>query len=166
MAADLSETSRRDLVIAAGTCALAAATGVLPALAQQPRPAADIAPPQPPEWLTAVRSVTGDAPVIEAKVTLEVPEIAENGNVIPFVAAVESPMSETSFVRSLRLYSTANPVPLIATFRFTPESGKAQVSSRFRLMKSQDVVVIAEMSDGAFFMAKRTVKVTIGGCGG
>jgi sulfur-oxidizing protein SoxY len=40
------------------------------------------------------------------------------------------------------------------------------VSSRMRLGKTQDVVAIAQMSDGKVFIAKRTVKVTIGGCGG
>jgi len=28
------------------------------------------------------------------------------------------------------------------------------------------VLAVAEMSDGAFYMGKRTVKVTVGGCGG
>jgi sulfur-oxidizing protein SoxY len=35
-----------------------------------------------------------------------------------------------------------------------------------RLGKTQDVIVVAEMSDGKFYTGKRTVKVTIGGCGG
>ena len=40
------------------------------------------------------------------------------------------------------------------------------MSSRMRLGKTQDVIAVAEMSDGKFYMAKRLVKVTIGGCGG
>ena len=35
-----------------------------------------------------------------------------------------------------------------------------------RLAKTQDVVSIAELSDGRFLIGKRNVKVTIGGCGG
>ena len=31
---------------------------------------------------------------------------------------------------------------------------------------TQDVIAVAEMSDGKFYIGKRTVKVTIGGCGG
>ena len=34
-----------------------------------------------------------------------------------------------------------------------------------RLARTQDVIVIAELSDGKFWMTKRAVKVTIGGCG-
>ena len=40
------------------------------------------------------------------------------------------------------------------------------MSSRMRLGRTQDVYALAEMSDGKFFVSKRTVKVTIGGCGG
>jgi sulfur-oxidizing protein SoxY len=35
-----------------------------------------------------------------------------------------------------------------------------------RLATTQDVIAIAKMNDGSFFMASRQVKVTIGGCGG
>jgi sulfur-oxidizing protein SoxY len=45
-------------------------------------------------------------------------------------------------------------------------SGKASAKSRMRLATTQDVVAIATMSSGALFIGKRTVKVTIGGCGG
>ena len=37
---------------------------------------------------------------------------------------------------------------------------------RMRLSKSQNIVAVAEMSDGSVYMAKSPVKVTIGGCGG
>ena len=40
------------------------------------------------------------------------------------------------------------------------------VASRMRLARTQDVIGIAELSDGQFLMSKRNVKVTIGGCGG
>jgi sulfur-oxidizing protein SoxY len=35
-----------------------------------------------------------------------------------------------------------------------------------RLAATQDVIAVAKMNDGAFFMASKQVKVTIGGCGG
>jgi sulfur-oxidizing protein SoxY len=62
--------------------------------------------------------------------------------------------------------ATANPQPRIASFRFTPLSGRAAVASRMRLARTQDVIGLAEMSDGRFLMTRRAVKVTIGGCGG
>jgi sulfur-oxidizing protein SoxY len=117
-------------------------------------------------WEQAVKKVLGDAKPIEGKVTIEMPEIAENGNTVPFSISVESPMTEKDYVKTIHIIATANPQPGVATYRFTPLSGKAAVSSRMRLARTQDVIGIAELSDGRFLMSKRSVKVTIGGCGG
>ena len=63
-------------------------------------------------------------------------------------------------------YAAGNPLPGVATFHFSPMSGSASATTRIRLAKTQDVIAIAKMSDGSVFMDKKTVKVTIGGCGG
>jgi sulfur-oxidizing protein SoxY len=117
-------------------------------------------------WELAVRKIVGEAKPSEGKFALELPEIAENGNTVPFTVSVESPMTEKDHVKAIHVIATANPQPGVATFRLTPLSGKAAVSSRLRLARTQDVIGIAELSDGRFLMAKRPVKVTIGGCGG
>jgi len=117
-------------------------------------------------WEAALKKVMGDATPVEGRITLEMPEIAENGNTVPFSVAVDSPMSEEEYVKAIHVLSTGNPQPTVATFHFTPQSGKAAVASRMRLAKTQDVLSVAELSDGKFALAKRTVKVTIGGCGG
>jgi sulfur-oxidizing protein SoxY len=117
-------------------------------------------------WEAALKKLIGEAKPIEGKITLEMPEIAENGNTVPFSIAVDSPMTEQDYVKAVHVISTGNPQPMVATFHFTPDSGKAAVSSRMRLAKTQDLVSVAELSDGQFAIAKRTVKVTIGGCGG
>lgn len=147
--------SRRDfgLGVAAATVAFA-----LPAVAS----AQDQAQP----WELAVRKILGEAKPSEGKFTIELPEIAENGNTVPFTVSAESPMTEKDHVKAIHIIATANPQPGVATFRLTPLSGKAAVSSRLRLARTQDVVGIAELSDGRFLMARRAVKVTIGGCGG
>jgi sulfur-oxidizing protein SoxY len=117
-------------------------------------------------WEQAVRKVLGEAKPIEGKILIELPEIAENGNTVPFNVSVDSPMSETDHVRTIHIIATANPQPGVAVFRFSPLSGKAAVAGRMRLARTQDVIVIAELGDGRFLMGKRNVKVTIGGCGG
>jgi len=122
--------------------------------------------PSDTAWEEAYRKVLGDAKPVEGKLTLELPEIAENGNIVPFTISVDSPMTADSYVKAVHLFSTANPQPTVATFHFTPASGKASVSSRMRLARTQDVIAIAELSEGRFMMSKRNVKVTIGGCGG
>jgi sulfur-oxidizing protein SoxY len=114
----------------------------------------------------ALKKVLGEAKPSEGKIALEIPEIAENGNTVPFTMSVESPMTETDYVKAMHIFAPANPQVDIATFSFTPASGKAAVSSRMRLAKTQEIVAIAELSDKKFLLAKRTVKVTIGGCGG
>ncbi len=119
------------------------------------------------QWQMMLKRIVGDAKPLEGKpITLELPEIAENGNTVPFTITVDSPMSETDFVKATHLISTGNPQADVATFTFTPESGKASVSSRMRLAKTQEVIAVAELSDGKFLLARKTVKVTIGGCGG
>ena len=122
--------------------------------------------PAPAAWEQAVSKVLGDAKPIQGKMTIEMPEIAENGNTVPFTIAVDSPMSDKDYIKAIHVIATANPQPGVATFRFTPLAGKASVSSRLRLARTQDVLSIAEVSDGRFLMDKRNVKVTIGGCGG
>ena len=68
-------------------------------------------------------------------------------------------------MKAIHLLSTANPRAAVATFRFTLLSGKARVTSRMRLAKTQDVVAVAELSDGTFLMGTRKVDVKVGGCG-
>jgi len=117
-------------------------------------------------WEQAVKKVLGDAKPVEGKLLIDLPEIAENGNTVPFTISLDSPMSETDRVKAIHVIATANPQPGVAVFRFSPLSGKATVASRMRLARTQDVIGIAELSDGRFLMSKRNVKVTIGGCGG
>ncbi len=114
----------------------------------------------------AMKKVLGDAKPTEGKIQIEIPEIAENGNTVPFSVSVDSPMTETEHVKALHIFAGGNPIAGIGSFHFTPASGKAAVASRMRLARSQDVVALAEMSDGRFIVGRRTVKVTIGGCGG
>jgi len=144
--------SRRQFSLGAG----AAVSLPLHALAQE----------QPQAWEQAVKSILGEAKPTEAKLTLDMPEIAENGNTVPFSVRIDSPMTEKDYVRAIHIISTGNPQPGVATFRLTPQSGRAMVSSRMRLARTQDVIAIAELSDSKFLMSKRAVKVTIGGCGG
>ncbi|MEZ5855203.1 MAG: thiosulfate oxidation carrier protein SoxY [Hyphomicrobiaceae bacterium] len=107
----------------------------------------------------------GQKPKAE-KIVLEIPEIAENGNTVPYTISVESPMTDSDYIKAVHVLSSANPLPNIASFYFGPAVGRATLASRMRLAKTQDVLILAERSDGQFLMAQRAVKVTIGGCGG
>lgn len=108
----------------------------------------------------------GDTKPLDGRITLNVPDLSENGNTVPFDVDVASPMTSADHVRSIHIIAPANPQPDIAGYEFSPLSGRAAVSSRMRLGKSQDVYAVALMSDGKAYMTKHAVKVTIGGCGG
>lgn len=117
-------------------------------------------------WEDFMKEAIKGATPVEGKVKVDLPEIAENGNTVPYKVTVDSPMTDKDYVTGLHVYATGNPGPQIISAKFTPLSGKAYVKSRMRLAKTQEVVAVAQMSNGKVYMGKTTVKVTIGGCGG
>ena len=123
---------------------------------------ASATPDQTREWLAAAAKGTPK----DGKVTLKAPEIAENGNAVPVTISVESEMTDKSYVKAIYIAADGNPNPGVATYEFTPLSGKAEIQLRVRLAQTQKLVVVAEMNDGTLYTASREVKVTIGGCGG
>ncbi|MBX9841604.1 MAG: thiosulfate oxidation carrier protein SoxY [Xanthobacteraceae bacterium] len=114
----------------------------------------------------AIKKFTGGKAPAQGKVKLDLPEIAENGNTVPMTVTVESPMTEQSHVTDVLVLASENPRSGVATFHFSPASGVAEANTRIRLASTQDVIAVAKMNDGSFFMASKQVKVTIGGCGG
>ncbi len=160
-----SVVGRRDLLLGAGAGLLLLSAG-RSALAQEAKGAPIVPAPNPNRYEQALDKILGDAKPVKGKITLEIPEIAENGNTVPYAVTIDSPMTREDHVKAIHVLSSQNPLPHVASFALTPLSGRAYVSSRMRLAKTQDVVVLAELSSGKFVMGQRTVKVTIGGCGG
>jgi sulfur-oxidizing protein SoxY len=149
-----SAISRREVLAFAGVAALA--IGVAPRLAHATAEQAN----------KAIMKLVGDKKPQEGRVTLKLPEIAENGNTVPVTVSVDSPMTENDYVKAVHVFAEGNPNPEVASFHFTPRSGVATASTRMRLAKTQDIVAVAEMSDGSVYVGRQAVKVTIGGCGG
>lgn len=106
-----------------------------------------------------IAEFTGGAEMGEGAITLDAPEIAENGNTVPIEVSAPG-------AASIVLFADGNPLPPVATFNFGPMAASRSASTRIRLAKTQDVIAVAKMEDGTFQMAKAAVKVTIGGCGG
>ncbi len=113
-----------------------------------------------------LKKLFGGKTMAEGKVKLDVPEIAENGLVVPLNVDVDSAMTDKDFVKSVHIFADGNPQPQVVSYHFTPESGRAAASIRMRLAQTQNVIAVAEMSDGSLYSTKAQVKVTIGGCGG
>ncbi|MFD1696229.1 thiosulfate oxidation carrier protein SoxY [Roseibium aestuarii] len=114
----------------------------------------------------AIMAFTKGATPTEGTVSLDTPEIAENGNTVPVGVSVDSPMTADNYVESVLILADGNPNPAVATFHFTALSGVAEAKTRIRLAKTQNVIAVARMNDGSVFIDRKEVKVTIGGCGG
>lgn len=114
-----------------------------------------------------IKGVTGGAAVGDgANITLDLPEIAENGNAVKVAFEIDSPMNDSDHVKAVHIFADGNPTPDVAAFNFSPASGACGASTRMRLAKTQNIIVLASMSDGSYQQAGATIKVTIGGCGG
>jgi len=113
-----------------------------------------------------IKAIAGDRKPKEGRITLDLPTIAENGLVVPLNFEVESPMTESDFVKSVHIYAEGNPNVRVADYTFTPLSPKAAAQIRIRLAQTQSVSAVAVMSNGDVYATKKEVKVTIGGCGG
>jgi sulfur-oxidizing protein SoxY len=150
--------SRRSFVVAAaaGVCAPAF-------LARAEAPSQSVME-RSPQFEEAFKALLKGATPVEGKIALELPEIAENGNFVPVTVTVDHAMTETDYVKAIHILSTGNPVARVATFHLSPINAVARVQSRMRLAKTQDVIAVAELSDGTLAIATTLVKVTIGGC--
>ncbi len=92
-------------------------------------------------------------------IKLTVPEIAENGAVVPI--KVETDIAN---VESITIVAINNPLPLIANFK-PGEGAAAYVSTRIKMGETGNVIAIVK-ADGKLYSAQHEVKVTVGGCGG
>jgi len=120
----------------------------------------------PAEAEAEITKFANGAMTTPRRVTVSLPELAENGNSVPISVLVDSPMTVEDHVTEVRLIADRNPRPVIATFHFTPAMGRAEAATRIRLAATQNVIVLAKTSRGEVLSDRRQIKVTIGGCGG
>jgi sulfur-oxidizing protein SoxY len=112
------------------------------------------------EIKSAVEDLYGsEAPEEGSEIQIKAPDIAENGAVVPIT--VETAMADVS---SIAIIAASNATPLIADFQLSARSVPF-VSTRIKMGKTGDVVAVIK-AGGKMYKASKTVKVTIGGCGG
>jgi len=116
------------------------------------------------ELAAAVAAYTQGAPVRTGKVKLDVAELVDNGNVVPIMVTVESPMTAADHVKAIAVFNEKNPQRDVARFALGPRAGKASVTTRIRLATSQQLVAIAQMSDGSYWSHTVNVIVTLAAC--
>jgi sulfur-oxidizing protein SoxY len=149
------KTTRRTFLHLAGGATLA---GAIPIVTARPVDAT------PAMLAAAIRNVVGEAPVHIVKVKLDIPPLVENGNTVPMMVSVDSPMTAEDHVKSIHVFNEKNPQPNIGNFYLSALSGRAQVSTRIRLADSQKVTAIARLSDGSFWQTSVDVVVTLAAC--
>jgi sulfur-oxidizing protein SoxY len=93
------------------------------------------------------------------QIAMKVPEIAENGAVVPVTVS-----TTLENVESISIVVPNNPRPLAATFEIMPGT-LPDVSSRIKMGETSDVIAVVK-TDAGIFSTSKQVKVTIGGCGG
>ncbi len=152
----MKRKSRRQFLAAAGGLALAAAvpSTVTAQLNRTP----------PNNMPQVIARLVGSAKVNQGRVKLGLPPLVENGHLVPLTVSVESPMTEADYVKAIHVFTDKNPLPEVISFYLGPRSGGATFSTRVRLADSEDVVAIAQMSDGSFWSERVHVIVTTAAC--
>jgi sulfur-oxidizing protein SoxY len=112
----------------------------------------------------AIGEFSGGAAITPGRVTMDIPALVENGNSVPLTITVDSPMTETDFVKTIAVFNERNPQPNIGTFHLNARSGRAFVSTRIRLGDSQTITAIAQMSDGSLWSGTAELVVTLPAC--
>jgi len=141
-----------------------AATGGLAAAALAPAVRAQMTRTPLNNMPDVIRKLVGAKPINKGKVKLNVPPLVENGHLVPLSVSVDSPMTEGEHVKAIHVFTERNPLPEMVTFRLGPRAGRANVATRVRLSDTQNVVAIAELSDGTFWSDSSFLIVTLAAC--
>ena len=112
----------------------------------------------------AIAAFTRGAVPRQGRVSVDIAELVENGNTVPVTVSVQSPMTEVDHVRRVGIFTELNPAPEVAVFHFSPRNGRAQVATRMRLATTQQVLAVAQMSDGSVWQGAMEVVVTLAAC--
>ena len=143
---------------------LAAAGGLAAAVALPSTAAAQLIRTKPNNMPEVIGRLVGAAQITKGKVKRGLPPLVENGNLVPLSVSVESPMTETDYVKAIHVFTDKNPLPEVISFYLGPRAGRANVGTHARLADTETVVAIAQMSDGSFWSDSVDVIVTTAAC--
>jgi len=153
--------TRRQTLQAAGGIGLygaLAAIGLLPAT-QAAAQEFNAAAFQAKSVADAMKALGAAAPAESKDIAIVAPDIAENGAVVP--VGIKSSLPNTQFIA---LLIEKNPFALTGAYDILP-GAEAEVNMRVKMGQSSDAYALVR-ADGKFYMAKKEIKVTLGGCGG
>ena len=144
--------------IAGGTLAVAAGAGLL-----TPRNVLAAWPEQAfkaKKFPEALQALAGSAePAGSDEVKVKAPDIAENGAVVSVTVTTTLPE-----VENIAVFVPVNTFPLSASFEMSNVT-EGFITARIKMAKTSDVIAVVK-ANGKLYTAKKSVKVTLGGCGG
>jgi len=105
------------------------------------------------------KALGAGTPANSADILMKAPDIAENGAVVPI--AIESRIPATE---SIAVLIERNPNPLAASFDI-PAGTETMITTRVKMGETSNVYALVK-ANGKYFVAKKEIKVTLGGCGG
>jgi len=108
--------------------------------------------------------VVGEADIGEGKVKLDLPPLSENGNAVALTVTVDSPMTASDYVKSIHIFAEKNFQPNVISMTLGPRAGRPTVQTRVRLADTQNIIAIAELSNGTFWRDTANVIITLGAC--
>ncbi len=91
-------------------------------------------------------------------IVITAPDIAENGAVVPIAVTSKIPNTE-----SISIVAEKNPFPLAASFGIA-SGADGYVSTRVKMGQTSNVWAVVK-ADGKYFVSKKEIKITVGGCG-
>jgi sulfur-oxidizing protein SoxY len=106
-----------------------------------------------------LKALGGSAPGKSGAITINAPDIAENGAVVPVGVTTTLPKTQ-----QIAILVEKNPSVLAAQFMMTPDT-EPFVASRVKMGQTSNVHALVK-ADGKWFVSTKEVKVTLGGCGG
>ena len=153
--------NRREMLKRSATLAsLMIAAGLLPAVARAqatPYPSAAF---ELNNMAALMKALGAAAPAESPDIMLQVPEIAENGAVVPITALTTLPG-----LKRLLVLVEKNPNLMAAMFEMS-DAIEPAIATRVKMGQSSKVFAVAMLNDGRVLYAQKEVKVTLGGCGG
>jgi sulfur-oxidizing protein SoxY len=155
--------TRRGLIAGASAVVAAGAFNSLPASSQQILDTRGL----DPLWRTADEAMNaffGPVSYRRDGMDLDLPEHTDAGSSVPLTIRIPAAMTPQDYPRVVHVLAHLNPAVHVLSAWFTPQSGRAELSTRIRLERTQTVTAIAQMSDGRHLRVDRDVSVAFGAC--
>lgn len=107
---------------------------------------------------------TRGIPVARGGLSLDIPSIAETGASVPVVLFVDPKSLGARHVARLGILTPLNPRPVALEIELGSALAQARLTTSIRLGASQDVIAVAQLSDGTLWQHSVNVHLTGSAC--